>query len=213
MLRRLALLLGLSLALLVASAAPASAHTELEPEEAVAGTTETLTFHVAYEGTGTTGLEVQLPEGTSVDEVPAKDGWTSSSDPEARTVRWEGGPVEADEEFAVVVELPDTTGVVLFPAIQITTDGEVDWIGEDEGDGRGDNPAPRLTLVADPNAGSTPTSPTVSTTATSRELPGTTLEAANEDDGGEAAPWLIGSGIAAVVVIGVGGYLLKRRAG
>lgn len=203
MLRRLPLLLGLSLALLIASTAPAWAHTELEPQEAVAGATETLTFRVAYEGAATTGLEVQLPEGASAAEVPAKDGWTSSSDPEARTVRWEGGPVEADEEFEVVVDLPGTAGVVLFPAIQLTTDGEVAWIGEDEGEGHGDDPAPRLTLTADPNAGTT----------TSRELPGTTLEAANEGDGGDAAPWLIGSGLAAAVAIAVGGYLLKRRAG
>jgi hypothetical protein len=59
--------------------------------------------------------------------------------------------------------------------------------------------------VAGPGAGST--------TSTSRELPGTTLEAANEGDGGAAAPWLIGAGIAAALAIAVGGYLLKRRMG
>ena len=212
MLRRLALLLALSLIPLIGSTAPAWAHTELEPAEAVAGARETLTFHVAYEGAATTGLEVQLPEGASAAEVPAKDGWTSSSDPDAHTVRWEGGPVEADEEFEVVVDLPETTGVVLFPAIQLTTEGEVAWIGEEEGEGHGDKPAPRLTLTADPNASSTTTTTSDPTTTTSRELPGTTLEAANEGDGGEAAPWLIGSGIAAAMAIAVGGYLLKRRA-
>ncbi len=211
MLRRLSLLLALTLALLGASAPPARAHTELQPEEAVAGATETLTFHVAFEGAGTIGLDVELADGAAVVEVPPKDGWTSSSDPEANTVSWEGGPVEADEEFEVVVELPDTTGVVLFPAIQRTTEGEVAWISEDEGDGHDGNPAPRITLVADPNPTSTTTT-TEPTTTTSRDLPGTTLEAANEgDDDGSAAPWLIGSGIAAVVAIAVGGYLLRRR--
>ena len=53
------------------------AHVEIEPAEAVAGATETLTFSVAYEGAATTGLVVQLPEGASVSEVPAKAGWTS----------------------------------------------------------------------------------------------------------------------------------------
>jgi hypothetical protein len=66
--------------------------------------------------------------------------------------------------------------------------------------------------VADPGAGST-TSTTDPPTSTSRELPGTTLEAANEGDGGSAAPWLIGAGIAAAVAIAAGGYLLKRRMG
>jgi uncharacterized protein YcnI len=210
MLRRSSVLFALTLVLLALATAPAAAHTTLEPEEAVAGSTETLTFHVAHEGAATIGLDVRLPDGATVVQVPAKDGWTSSSDPEASTVTWEGGPVEADEEFEVVVELPDTTGVVVFPAIQRTTDGEVAWISPDEGEEHDGNPAPRLTLVADPSAGSTTTT---GSTTTSRALPGTTLEAADEGDGGAAAPWLIGSGIAAIVAIAVGGYLLKRRMG
>jgi uncharacterized protein YcnI len=208
--RRSPLLLALVLLLLGVTGAPAAAHTVLEPEQAAAGSTETLTFHVAHEGAATIGLDVQLPDGASVVEVPAKDGWTASSDPEASTVTWDGGPVEADEEFEVVVELPDRAGVVLFPAIQRTTEGEVAWIGPDEGEGHDGHPAPRLTLVADPSAGSTTTT---EPTSTSRELPGTTLEAANEGDGDGAAPWLIGSGIAAIVAIAAGGYLLKRRMG
>ena len=48
----------------------------------------------------------------------------------------------------------------------------------------------------------------------SERLPGTTLEAEERDDGGtNAAPWIIGSGIAAAVAVGVGGTILKRRAG
>lgn len=50
--------------------------------------------------------------------------------------------------------------------------------------------------------------------ATTADLPGTTLEAEERDDGtGSAAPWLIGSGIAAAVAIAVGGRLLQRRTG
>ena len=41
---------------------------------------------------------------------------------------------------------------------------------------------------------------------------GTTLEADRVDDGSQdAAPWLIGSGIAAAVAVAVGGYALKVR--
>ncbi|MDP1818632.1 MAG: hypothetical protein Q8K58_01905 [Acidimicrobiales bacterium] len=44
-----------------------------------------------------------------------------------------------------------------------------------------------------------------------RELPGTELEAEERDDGTTSAvPWVIGSGIAAVLLIGVGGTLLSR---
>jgi uncharacterized protein YcnI len=214
MLRRLTLLLAFVLAAVVGLASPALAHVELEPSEATAGATETLTFNVAYEGAATTGLDVQLPDGASVVEVPDKAGWTSSTDDADNTVTWTGGSVEADETFSVVVALPTTPGEVLFPAVQSTTDGEVAWIEEAEEEGHDNHPAPRLTLVADPNA-TTTTAPSTTTTtgatSTTADLPDTTVEAANEGDGDSAAPWLIGAGIAAILAIAIGGYLLKRR--
>lgn len=43
-------------------------------------------------------------------------------------------------------------------------------------------------------------------------LPGTTLEANQRDDGGASlAPWVIGSGLAAVALIGIGGTIVQRR--
>jgi hypothetical protein len=43
-------------------------------------------------------------------------------------------------------------------------------------------------------------------------LPGTTLEANQRDDGGASlAPWVIGSGLAAVAMIGIGGTIAQRR--
>ncbi len=216
MLRRSALLLALVTALLALWVGPAGAHVDLEPGRAVAGSTTELTFsfHHGRDGRATTALEVQLPVGAEVVEMGAVEGFTSSSDPEARTVRWEGGSVPdgVEGEFTMTVRLPDEPGVVLFPTIQETEAGELAWISEDEGEGETSSPAPRLTLVADPNAGSATTSTTEPTT-TSRELPGTTLEAADDGDDDDAAPWLIGSGIAAALAIAVGGYLLQRRAG
>jgi uncharacterized protein YcnI len=217
MLRRLGVVTALSLLGLLVLAPAAWAHVEIDPSDAVAGATETLTFSVAYEGAATTGLEIRLPDGASVAEVPDKAGWTSTVDAAANTVSWSGGSSAADEAFSVVVELPTTPGEVLFPAIQQTTDGEVAWIGEEETEGEEGNPAPRLTLTADPNATSTTTTEaTTSTTAattTTNDLPGTTLEAEERDDGStSAAPWIIGSGIAALLAIGIGGWLLKRHA-
>jgi uncharacterized protein YcnI len=214
MLRRLTLVLAIVLAAVVGLASRAMAHTELEPSEATAGSTEALTFNVAYEGAATTGLDVQLPEGASVVELPDKAGWTSTTDDADNTVSWSGGSVEADETFSVVVALPDTPGEVLFPAIQATIEGDVAWIDEEEGEGHDGKPAPRMTLVADPNATTTTEATTTTTaeaTSTTSDRPATTVEAANEGDGDSAAPWLIGAGIVAILVIAIGGYLLKRK--
>lgn len=216
MIRRLVAFASLTVIALSALAGPASAHVEIEPEEAVAGSATTLTFVVEYEGAATTGLVVQLPEGAAATEVPAKDGWTSVIDSVANTATWSGGSAPVDESFDLVVQLPTTPGEVLFPAIVQTTDGEEAWIEEAESEGETGKPAPRLTLTADPNATTATTTATTTTaaptTTTTSALPGTTLEADQRDDGNtSAAPWIIGSGIAAVLAIASGGLFLKRK--
>ena len=83
---------------------------------------------------------------------------------------------------------------------------------------RSDHPAPRLTLVADPNATTTTSEATTTTTEATTTTDEPTCPArrwrpSSEDDGNtSAAPWIIGSGIAALVAIAVGGTILKRRA-
>jgi hypothetical protein len=57
------------------------------------------------------------------------------------------------------------------------------------------------------------TTVTSATSDTTEVLPGTTLEAEDRHDDTSPAPWLIGSGIAAVAAVAIGGQLLKRRAG
>ncbi|MGE3620409.1 MAG: DUF1775 domain-containing protein [Acidimicrobiia bacterium] len=215
-------------ALVVALATTAGAHVGIDPEEATAGavTTVTLSFHHGKDGTATTGLSVQLPEGASVVAIPAKDGWTAQQTVEGgRTVvTWSGGSVPDGQEgeFPVEVRLPATPGVALFPTVQVTEAGELAWIEEGEGEGEDASPAPRLTLVADPAATTTTAAPTTTTTAapttttaaptTTVSLPGTVNQAESRDDGDQSpAPWLIGSGVAAAVAIGVGGWVLKRR--
>jgi periplasmic copper chaperone A len=217
MIRRVSALILVSFAALVALAIPAGAHVEIEPEEAVAGSTTVLTFNVEFEGAAMSELAVQLPEGAAATDVPAKEGWTSEIDAAANTVTWTGGPTTDDDTFDLEVQLPTTPGVVLFPAVEQTSEGEVAWIEEEESEGETGRPAPRLTLVPDPNATSTTEASTTSTTAaeettTTNDLPGTTLEADERDDGTtSAAPWVIGAGIAAVVAVAVGGTLLKRK--
>jgi hypothetical protein len=51
-------------------------------------------------------------------------------------------------------------------------------------------------------------------TDTEERLPGTTLEANQRDDGETSVvPWVIGSGIAALAIIGIGGWVVQRRTG
>jgi uncharacterized protein YcnI len=215
--RRLLAVIALSIVSLLWWAPPAWAHVEIEPAEAVAGSTTTLTFSVAYEGAATTGLVVQLPDGAAATDVPSKDGWTSQVDDAEHTVTWSGGSVSEDDTFSVVVELPTTAGEVLFPTIQQTASGEVAWIETAEEHGEEGHPAPRLTLVADPSSTTTTeatTTTTESSTTTESDLPGTTLEAEERDDGNtSAAPWIIGSGVAAAAAIAIGGTILRRRQG
>jgi len=226
MLRRLAALTLVFAVALLVMAAPAGAHVDLDPGEAVAGSTETLTFSFQHgkDGTATTALIVRLPEGATVVDVPEVVGFTSAVDEAQRTVTWSGGSVPdgTEAEFPIVAELPSTPGVALFPTIQETEAGELAWISETEGESETENPAPRLNLMADPNATATSTTtaePTTtaeapSTSTTGRDLPGTTLEAQERDDGNtSAAPWIIGSGLAALAAIGIGGTYLKRRTG
>jgi len=221
MIRRLTAGAAFALATLIALAVPASAHVELEPGEAVAGTQTTLTFsfHHGKDGSATTALEVQLPEGASVVDVPAVSGFTGTVDEATRTVRWSGGTVAdgTEAEFPLVVQLPSTPGPALFPTIQETEAGDLAWISPEEGEGEEASPAPRLTLTPNPDATTTTTAPATTTTTeavtTTSSIPGTTAEAEQRDDGStNTAAWLIGSGIAALVAIGAGGLWLKRRA-
>ena len=187
----------LVLVALAVLAAPASAHVEIDPAEASASSVVTLEFVVEPEGAATTGLVVQLPEGARVLAVPVKAGtWVSSVDAAANTVTWSGGSSPAVERFRAKVQLPPTVGEVRFPTLQQTSAGEIAWSDAKESDGERGYPSPRITLTAAPD----------------NPLPGTTLEAAERDDGTtSAAPWVIGSGIAAVLVIAVGGTLLQRK--
>jgi periplasmic copper chaperone A len=208
-----ALLLGL--ALLVALALPASAHVELEPGQAEAGSTTTVTFSFRHgkDGTATTGLSVQVPDGAAIVEVPAKEGWTSAVTDEGTVVTWTGGSVPDGTQaaFPVVVRLPAREGEVLFPTIQTTGAGELAWISADEGESEDDHPAPRLVLTPSQAPSSTAGEPSTTTRAP-RDLPRTILEAEQRDDGdGSLGPWLIASGVVAVLAIGIGGTILSRR--
>ena len=193
-------------ALVVLLAIPAGAHVDVDPGEAAAGSTVTLTFSFRHglDGSATTALAVQIPDGAAIAEVPAKEGWTSALSEGGTVVTWTGGSVPDGTEaaFAVVVRLPAGEGEALFPTIQTTEAGELAWISADEGEGEDAHPAPRLVLT--PGEAST-------TTRAARDLPRTILEVEERDDGGSSPLWWVLSGVAAVVAIAVGGTILSRR--
>jgi periplasmic copper chaperone A len=221
-----------AVALLVLLAAPAGAHVDIDPTEAPAGSTTVLTFSFLHgkEGTATTALSVQMPAGAEVVDTPAVDGWEVDvdDDGELPVVTWSGGsaPDGVGAAFPVEVRLPSEPGTVLFPTIQTTEAGDLDWISADEGAGEDVNAAPRIVLVENPDATTTTTEATTTTieaTTTTTEaddeatgpttsLPATTVQADDPVEGGSLTPWVIGGGLAALVLVVGGGLLLRNRA-
>jgi uncharacterized protein YcnI len=151
---------ALSMALLY-SAAPASAHVQVDADDPVPGETSVLTFQVPNEsenGSLTTRFSVALPNVASA-STEVMPGWTARLDRDAaagtvRTVTWTAGPgagISADqfELFRVSVTLPKADSVSL-PATQTYSDGTV--VRWDQpplpGGGEPEHPAPELTLAA-----------------------------------------------------------------
>ncbi|BCB79630.1 hypothetical protein GCM10022251_41300 [Phytohabitans flavus] len=173
--KRVALVLGAAAALLLALAAPASAHVTVNPQEAEKGGFARLAFRVPNESdtAATVKLEVVLPENAPVGSVSVMPvaGWTTAVerrkvDPPVDVhgsqisevvskITWTaaaGGGVKPGEfmEFPVSMgPLPDVDKMV-FKALQTYSDNEVSrWIEEPRpGAEEPEDPAPVLTLVS-----------------------------------------------------------------
>ena len=142
--------------------------------------------------------------------MPAVAGWTSSVTD--GVVSWTGGrvPDGTEAEFPIVVRLPATAGTALFPTVQVTEAGELAWISPDEGEGEDEHPARGWCSPPPADAGRPRRRPRAD--GTTLDLPRTVGEAEQRDDGNtDSAPWIIGSGVAALAAILIGGTILKRR--
>jgi periplasmic copper chaperone A len=180
------LVLAVAALVLVGAAAPAAAHVDIEPTDAVAGSTVVVTFsfHHGKDGADTTSLEVQLPPGAEVVGTPTKEGWqVEVRDRDPQVVVWSGGrvPDGVKETFPLEVRLPSEPGEVRFPAVQVGDAGELAWIADEGGVSEADNPAPRIVLVEDPDAPATTTTEVPDATATT-EAPTTTVSPGDVDD-------------------------------
>lgn len=144
--------LGAAVASLMALAAPAWAHVEINPGQAAAGSRVRLGFEVPH-GCGesaTVKLSVELPAGVT-DPAPEGAGW--ASEVKGNVVTWSGGKLEphALGVFGMTVTLPNTPGVTIhFRSVQFCEQGVNRWV-EIPGPGQHEydleSPAPALVLV------------------------------------------------------------------
>lgn len=165
---------GVAAGALLAVAVPlaASAHVTVDPGDAAAGSTSTLTFAFGHgcDGSATTALVVTVPDGVYTAKPVVDAGWDISTtledvddgvtdahgDPVTQrvsTVTYTAATPVPDGYVASVglqVALPDDEGETLaFPVEQRCESGSVSWSevaadGEDEPE----NPAPTVTLTA-----------------------------------------------------------------
>ncbi|ROP74209.1 YcnI family protein [Curtobacterium sp. PhB115] len=171
-----AVTLGITAAIVLGSAASASAHVSATATSTAANSYTTATFSVPHgcDGSPTTKIEFQVPE--SVIEVtptvnpnwtirkatePYTDPSASASDDEAEAAAERvtsitytaKTPLPADERdtFALSFSLPDGKAgdLVEFPALQTCEKGSVEWNQEQvAGEAEPEHPAPSITLTA-----------------------------------------------------------------
>ena len=176
--RRVAAAVVVTTCAVVALASPAFAHIDPDPEEAPAGSEQSVGFTVQHgcDGSPTIQLDMRLPEGVSPAVPQPPDGWTGTID--GNVVTFVGGPLADDLELTFRVSmilpmLPDTT--IFFPFVQRCQLGEIRWIDIPQ-DGSGeelDEPAPAMLLTAalpgttEPPTSTSTTAPPIAPTTTS----------------------------------------------
>jgi len=208
----------------------ASAHVHVDPETAAAGATETITFSFAHgcDGSPTTALAIDIPEGVANATPVVQGGWTITRDlgtngVPTRVVYTPDAPVEDGLKASVAMDVlfaesaADTA--LAFPVTQTCTAGETAWtqIADDDQDPEElDAPAPVVTVgaVADAEAaaghhggGSDAVAVAVA------DADDDTAAAASADPADPVARWLAAgglvAGVAALIVVLVRG---RRRA-
>lgn len=154
----------LACTLLSTGPAIALAHVGLPPGPAVAGSPYEARFRVGHACQGahaTTALTVQLPRGFTLQDVPARAGWTSTIDRSGDgMVRWTADsaaqalPGDQKSEFVLRGQLPAEAGTLYFKVLQTCDVGKADWAqipGGSSADASREKlefPAARLLVVA-----------------------------------------------------------------
>jgi uncharacterized protein YcnI len=213
MTRTIGRLLVASLAIVLASAAPALAHVEVESSsvEPTGAARVTFSFHHGCDGQPTTSLRVQIPDGVT-DVVPQPVvGWQPAVT--ATEFSWTGGSVPDGQEGAFTATMTvsgEAGSTIWFPTIQGCTSSEEAWIETaDPGAPEPENVAPSIVLTETIAAPSTTTSSTVAPSTTRTTLvPG---EAAITQEGSPTNNVGLVVGLIAVGAIVVGALVLYFR--
>jgi uncharacterized protein YcnI len=160
--RRIVIGATAGLALAIGAPLAASAHVHVDPATAAAGDTETLTFSFSHgcDGSPTTALAIDIPDGVGNATPVVQGGWTitrelGSDGVPTRVVYTADAPVEDGFKAAVSMDVlltEATAGATLaFPVTQTCAAGETAWtqIAEDGEDPHDlDAPAPLVEVGA-----------------------------------------------------------------
>lgn len=217
-------------------AGPASAHIHTDPPAVEAGAESTVGFIVEHgcDGSPTTQMEIQLPDGATGIEGVDDAGFTSTVD--GQVVTFAGGSLAdgTEQAFEVTFTAPDEPGDTPVKVIQTCEEGSTDWISvQADDEEEPEHPAPILTITdgaptaedtehghdEEATAGTEHGHDEEATATTEGEDHGHDEEAAaapaaapagdDDSDSGSSAPIIIGV-VAAVVVLGGGGALYAR---
>jgi uncharacterized protein YcnI len=192
----------------------ASAHIDPDPIAVQSGTSATVAFKVEHgcDGSPTTGMKFQIPDGVTDAVGVVKEGWTSTVT--GNTLEFTGGPLPADQEdhFDITFTAPATAGNISFPVIQSCEQGETAWIEPVvEGAEEPEHPAPTMKVTeGPPTAEDLTPAPEEETTEGTVVATGTETAESDDDDSNTGAIVAVVI-VAAVVVIGGGALIARRR--
>ena len=201
----------------------AFAHIEPDPIAIQAGTAATVAFNVEHgcDGSPTTSMKFQIPDGVTEAAGVAKDGWTTTL--AGNTLEFAGGPLAADQadHFDISFTAPTTPGNISFPVIQTCEQGETAWIEPIvEGAEEPEHPAPTIKITAEeptaeeltpaPEEEETTDEGTVVATSDTVVAVDATVPADSSDDSSNTTTIVLVAAIVVVVLVG-GGIALSRR--
>ncbi|MEO8266702.1 MAG: DUF1775 domain-containing protein [Ilumatobacteraceae bacterium] len=209
-----------TLTVVLAAGGVASAHIDPDPIAMQAGTTGTAAFKVEHgcDGSPTTSMKFQIPDGVSAIAAVDKAGWTATV--AGDTLEFVGGPLAPDQEdhFDITFTAPAQPGDIRFPVIQTCEKGELAWIEvAAEGEAEPEHPAPTIKITAGPPTADelTPAPEDAGTDGTvvaagTEAVVTATVAASSSDDSSSTGTIIVVVVVLAVVLIG-GGVVLARR--
>ena len=202
----------------------ASAHIEPDPIAMQAGTSATVAFNVEHgcDGSPTTSMTFQIPEGVTDAVAVEKEGWTATLTGD--TLEFVGGPLDPEQadHFDITFTAPAAAGDIHFPVVQACEAGELAWIEiPEEGAEEPERPAPTIKItegaptaedLAPEHEEEEATEETLVTQSTDgAAAPTATVAPADDDDDDSNTGTIVIVVIGAAIVLVGGGVMLARR--